>query len=143
MLLESYCLPHCYSFAVSDPFFANLDISHSVLFVVFLFTMRLHVYPPYVPLSRVPRAHLLDLAHRALVLSFTRSVSATLSLNAFILIFSVKVLSMIFLIRSRHLLLCGLIAHPCDPVLHKLDNLLCDRKPRCQQTTRETFLAQP
>ena len=52
--------------------------------------------------------------HRALFLSFTRSVSATLSLCVFILDFPVNVLSMIGLIRSLLSTLWGLVALPCD-----------------------------
>ena len=51
---------------------------------------------------------------RSLFLSFTRSVSAILSLYAFILAFPVKVLSMIVLIRSPHSSLCGFVVLPCD-----------------------------
>ena len=47
------------------------------------------------------------LSTRALFLFLTRSVSAILSLYAFILAFSVKVFSMIVLIRSRHSSECG------------------------------------
>ena len=54
------------------------------------------------------------LSSRALFLHFTRAVSATLSLRAFILALPVKVLSIISLIRSRHSLLCGFVALPCD-----------------------------
>ena len=101
--------------------------------------MRTHVDPSSLfPDSRgtspAPRST------RTLFLSFTRSVSATLSLRT--LAFPFKILSMIVLICSRHSLLCGLIA----PM-------------RCQRTTRttscfavnldvsrqhaESFLAQP
>ena len=70
----------------------------------------------HAPHSRVPLAHLLHLAQLKLFssLSFTRSVSATLSLYAFILAYPAQSLSMIVLILSRHSLLCGLIALPCD-----------------------------
>ena len=51
---------------------------------------------------------------RALFLSLTHSVSAILSLYAFILPFPVKVLSMIVLILSQHSSLCGFVAFPCD-----------------------------
>ena len=56
-------------------------------------------------------AHLFVRAH---VLSFNRSVSATLSLYAFIVASPVKVFSIIVVIRSRHPLLCGFIDFPCD-----------------------------
>ena len=52
---------------------------------------------------------------RALLLSFTRSVSAFLSLYAFILAFPVKVLSMIVLTRSEHSSLCGFDASAAQP----------------------------
>ena len=80
----------------------------------------------------------------ALFLSFTRSVSAILSLSAFILAFPVKILSIIVLIRSRHSLLCGFqwFFHAM-PALHNPDTLQCDRELRCQKTTRRTILAQP
>ena len=54
------------------------------------------------------------LSTRGMFLSYARSVSATLSLCALILSFPVKVLSIIVLIRSRHWLLCGFVALPCD-----------------------------
>ena len=79
--------------------------------------MRPPVEPPsaHYLCSRVPWAHLLHLAQLELFfLSFNRSVSAILSLYAFILAFPVKVLSMIVLIRSRHSSLCGFVAFPCD-----------------------------
>ena len=46
--------------------------------------------------------------------TFPLAVSATLSLYVLTLAFPVQVLSMIVLIRSRHSLLCGLIALSCD-----------------------------
>ena len=51
---------------------------------------------------------------RALSFSLTRSVSATLSLYAFIFAFPVKILTMIVLILSRQSSLCGFVAFPCD-----------------------------
>ena len=54
------------------------------------------------------------LSTRASFLSFTLCVSATLTLYAFILAVPVKVLSIIALIRSRHSLLCVVVALPCD-----------------------------
>ena len=59
---------------------------------------------------------------RTLFLSFTRSVSAILSLYAFILAFPVKVLSMIVLIRSRHFVLMW----------------FCRSSMRCKRSTTRT-----
>ena len=76
--------------------------------------LRPHVQPPPTH-SRVPWAHPLHSLHtRALFLSFTRSVLAILSLYVFILDLPVKILSIIVLIRSRHSLLCGVVAHSCN-----------------------------
>ena len=77
--------------------FANVDIISFCSFrVVFLLRqMRPHVDPPSAPHSPVPPA---PRSTRALSLSFTRSVSATLSLHAFILALPVKVPSTMVLI---------------------------------------------
>ena len=72
--------------------------------------MRPHVEPPLAHhlCFHVPWAHLWHLSQ------LERSVSAILSLYAFILALPVKVLSMIVLILSRHSSLCGFVAFPCD-----------------------------
>ena len=80
---------------------------------------RPHVDLPSAPQPRFQVFHRnipLHLAQRDFFSSLSLALdSATLSLHAFILAFSVKVLSIIFLIRSRQSLLCGfLIALPCD-----------------------------
>ena len=72
--------------------------------------MRPHVDPASAPRSTGTSPA--PLSTRALFLSFTRLCLSD-SMYAFILALPVKVLSIIGLIRSRHSLLCGLIALPC------------------------------
>ena len=91
-LLESYSRPQFVRFfficCLRSPF-ANVDIlSFCSLRVVFL----LRQMRPHSPVPPAPRST------RALSLSFTRSVSATLSLHAFILALPVKVPSTMVLI---------------------------------------------
>ena len=93
-------LSGCSSPAASAPLFANVDVSHSVLFVLGFLKCHRQMRPPVEPPDahhlcfQVPQAHPLQ----ARFLSFTRSVSAVRSLYALILAFPVKVLSMIYLI---------------------------------------------
>ena len=118
---------------------ATVDISHHVLFVLFLFLARcdrmsishLLLFPGF------HSRHLPAPRSNGVSSSFDRSVSSILSLYAFTLALPVKVLSIIVLVRSRHSLLCGLIALPCGASAAQ------PREPRCQQTTRKTFLARP
>ena len=106
--------------------------------------MRPHVDPPPAPQSRAPQVHPLHIFLLELFfLSVTRSVSATLSLYAFILAFPVKGLSIIVLIRSRHCSRVVLSLFRAMPELHNPDNVQCDREPRCRPTTRRIFLALP
>ena len=79
---------------------------------------------------------------RALFLSLTCSVSAILSLYAFILAFHVKVLSMIVLILSLHSSLCGFVAFPCDASAAHPGQTPCVRELLCPQTTRRIFCFQ-
>ena len=119
-LLESYCLlklSGCSSFDVSvSSFYQSRCISFCSRRVVsVLARLRPHVDPPSAPQSQVPWAHFpAPLSSRALCLSLTRSVSATLSLYAFIFALPVKALSTFVKIRSRNSLLCGFVALPCD-----------------------------
>ena len=92
-------LSDCSLFPVSDPLLPTWTF-------LIMFPSCVSSSPPSAPRSQVdtfpaPRST------RARFLSFTRSVSAILSLHAFILVLFVKVLSMIVLLRSRHSLLCG------------------------------------
>ena len=90
-------LSACHSFATSDPHLPNVDVSHSVLVVLSLVLARCDRRSiRHLLLCRDPLAHTLHLFQLELFfLSFTRSVSATLSLYAFILALPVMVLSMI------------------------------------------------
>ena len=71
----------------------------------------------------------------------SRSLSRRLLLN--MLALSVKGLSIIILIRSRHYLSVVLSLFRAMPELHNPGNLQCDREPRCWPTTRRIFLALP
>ena len=77
--------------------------------------IRLHVDPPSAPRSWVPWAHPLHLAH----LELSSSLSIALSRR-------IVVVSFLSLLHAM-------------PALHNPDNLLCDREPRCLQTTRRIF----
>ena len=106
--------------------------------------MRQHVEPPPA-ISSIPRFLGTSPAPRptrALFLSRTRSVSAILSLYAFILAFPVKVLSMIVLILSRHSSLCGFVAFPCNASAAHPGSLPCVRELQCPQTRRKIFWAE-
>ena len=101
---------------LSPMLFLPIGMSYySVLFVLFFHPrqMRPNVDPPSARHS-APRST------RALFLSCTSSVSATPSLYSLIRTFPVKVFSIIFLIRSPHAFLCGLIVLPCDVISAQL-----------------------
>ena len=94
----------------------NVDVSHSVLFVLVfpdVTATRVRMSIRHLLLVRGFHRHI-PRSTRADFLSFSRSVSAILSLYAFILAFPVKVLSMFVLILSWHSSLCGFVAFPCD-----------------------------
>ena len=109
-LLKSYCLPwlvRLFFTCCLWSSFANVDVSHYVLFMSNRHLVIISV-PGSIGTSPAPRST------RALFLSLTRSVSAILSLYAFILAFPVKVLSLIILTLSRHSSFYGFVALPCD-----------------------------
>ena len=134
-LLESQCLPQfvrLFFLSCLRSSFAIVDVSHSVLFVFFSSSpdataCRSDIsssFPGSMDTPPAPRST------RALFLSFTRCVSATV----FVCIhpgFSRQSSSLVVLIRSRHSLLCGLSALPCDTSAAKTPttNLQCDREP--------------
>ena len=78
------------------------------------------------------------LSNLTLFLSFTHSVSTTLSLYACILTCPVKVLSEESFCFVLDIHCCVVfVALPCGA----RDNFQCHREPQCQQTTRRIFLA--
>ena len=95
-----------------------------------------HLFPRSIGTSPAPRST------RAPFLSFTRAVSAILSLYVFILGFTVNVLSMVFLIRSRHSSFCGFVAFPCDASAAEPGQLPVFREFQCPKTRRRTFWVQ-
>ena len=149
-LLESQCLPQfvrLFFLSCLRSSFAIVHVSHSVLFVLSLF------------LARCDR---MSIRHQLLVPKFHRHIACTslnssssplfhsLCLGDFVFVcihpgFSRQSSSLVVLIRSRHSLLCGLFALPCDTSAAKTPttNLQCDREPRRQQTTHRIFLTRP
>ena len=147
---ESYCLPlfvRLFFICCLPSAYTHVDVTHSVLVVTSLVLARCeHMSIRHLLIISVHKfhKHISCTSLRTRFLSFTRSVSAILSLYAFILAFPVNVLSIIVLIRSRQSSLCVVLSlFRATPVLHNADNLQCDRQPQCLQTTRSILCAQP
>ena len=91
--------------------------------------------PPSPPRSLVPLSPSLSLYFSLSVSLFSLSVSTHSRLA--------RIITTIALMRSLHSLLCGVVALPCDASAAHPGQPQCGREPRCQQSTRRIFSAQP